>query len=102
MAREVIDATRQAELEAAERSAAPEKKAEEILKKAQEDAAAMKKEMTRKAREDTVKAEEEAREACPAMMAEAEKKEIEEGARLEAVLAERCRQAVEAVLAELM
>ena len=62
----------------------------------------MKKEMTRKAREDTVKAEEEAREACRGMMAEAEKKEIEEGARLEAVLAERCRQAVEAVLAELM
>ena len=76
MAREVIDAIRQAELEAAERSAAAEKKAEEILKKAQEDAAAMKKEMTRKAREDTVKAEEEAREACRGMMAEAENRKL--------------------------
>ena len=34
MAREVIDAIRQAELEAAERSAAAEKKAEEFLKNA--------------------------------------------------------------------
>ena len=49
LAREIIDAIRQAETEAAARSASAAKEAERILKEAEEQAAALKKEMTKKA-----------------------------------------------------
>ena len=49
MAREIIDAIRQAELEGARKTASAENEAEAILQKAHEEAEAIKKEMTEKA-----------------------------------------------------
>ena len=101
MAKEIIDAIRQAETEAVKTVAAAEREAEEIVQQAQEKAAEVKKEMTKQARE---KAAEEAaaREECGRMLEDAGKQEKEEGIRLEAAMADKRRQAVEAVLAELM
>ena len=102
MAKEIIDAIRQAETEAVKTVAAAEREAEEIVQQAQEKAAEVKKEMTKQASEKAAEEEAAAREECGRMLEDAGKQEKEEGIRLEAAMADKRRQAVEAVLAELM
>lgn len=102
MAREIIDAIRQAETEAAAWSASAAKEAERILKEAEEQAAALKKEMTKKALDEAEAVREAAEQECAVMLSEAEKQEKEEGIRLEALLTDKRREAVKAVLAELV
>ena len=76
--------------------------AEDILRKAHEEAEAIKKEMTQKALSQAQKEEKEAQDECSRMMEEALRQAKEESLRLEAVLKDKGAQAVKAVLEELI
>ena len=102
MAREMIDEIRRAETQAEAVQAGAQERAQEILRKAQEDAAAIIQEMTKKAREDADRARENAKEECCRMLEAAGMEERAEAGRLEAAASDRRGQVVDAVLSALM
>ena len=100
MAQETIDAIRQAETaaEAAEKEAV--KEAEAIVAKAQ--AAQMKAEMTKSAREGAMGAEEDAKAQSEQMMQAAGAEEGKDLEALQKAVAEKQQKAVEVILSELL
>lgn len=102
MAQETIDAIRKAEAaaEAAEKDAS--KEAEEIVVQARAQAAELKADMTRTAREAAARREEEARLKGEAMMQTALTEEVSELEALRSQVAGKQEQAVKQILAELL
>ncbi len=102
MAKEIIDAIRTAETEAAKMAENAEQEAQRILREARMEAEALKKNMIKKAQEEAEQARKETREALAGTCWRTAGREQEEGARLQAKLSDKRRRAVDAVLAGLM
>ena len=102
MAQETIDAIRQAEAaaEAAEREAV--KEAEAIVAKAKAQALQIKTEMTKSARDNAARAEEDARVQGEQMLAAAGAEEGKELEALRQAVAEKQHKAVDVILSELL
>lgn len=102
LAKEIIDAIREAETKAARTVENAGQEAQRILQEARREAQKLKKDMISKAQKEADEARMNAQEACQGMMEEACDREHKDGEQLRDGLEERRSRAVETVLGELM